>query len=139
MRIGKVDIHPAKQVMIHVKAIGVFVLGRHADVFVQVERAAPREVQAFLLVFGDQPVIDAFHRAAGGHPNTKSGLARNRASISREVSSAASSASIRMITSIKSVWRCRLEKLAQVILAGKHLATLEDMMKATIFPAAQPV
>jgi hypothetical protein len=32
-----------------------------------------------------------------------------------------------------------LEKLAQVILAGKHLATLEDMMKATIFPAAQPV
>ena len=41
VRIGKVDIHPAEQVMIHVIAVGVFVLGRYADVFVQVERTAP--------------------------------------------------------------------------------------------------
>ena len=68
VRIGKVNIHSTKQMMIHVKAVGVFVLGRDADVFIQVERAAPREVQTFAPLQSDQPVIDTFHRAAGGQP-----------------------------------------------------------------------
>src|SRR6516165_6267647 len=38
-RVGKVNIHPTKQVMIHVKSIGMLVLGRHANVFVQVKRS----------------------------------------------------------------------------------------------------
>ena len=66
VRVGEVDIHPAEEVMIHVKAIGMLVLGGDADVFIQVERAAPREVQAFLLVLSHQSVIDAFHRKPGG-------------------------------------------------------------------------
>jgi hypothetical protein len=38
--VSKVNIYAAKQVMIHVIAVGVFVLGRDSDVFVQVKRAA---------------------------------------------------------------------------------------------------
>src|SRR5262245_14504033 len=70
-------------------------------------------------------------------PRTSSGLARTRAAISRQVSSATASGLVRMITSIACLdW---LKELAQVILAGQHLATLEDIVKLAILPAAQPV
>ena len=34
----------------------------------------PREVQAFALVLGDQPVIDALHRPTGGQPKHEVGF-----------------------------------------------------------------
>ncbi len=75
MGVGEVDIHPAKEVMIHVEAIGVFVVGGNADVFVEVETVAFRKIQAFLLVpESTSRFIDTLHRAAGGQSKDEIGF-----------------------------------------------------------------
>jgi hypothetical protein len=38
--VSTINIHPAKQVMIHIIAVGVFVLAGNSDVLVQVKRPA---------------------------------------------------------------------------------------------------
>lgn len=61
MGVGARDVDSAEQVHLHVVAVGVFIVRGHADVLVEIEGAATREIQ----VHRGEPVIDALHRAPG--------------------------------------------------------------------------
>ncbi len=74
MGFGEVHIHPAEKVAIHVKAIRVLVLCRNTDILVEVEGTAGREIQPFVLVGGDEPVINPLHCAAGSQAEDEIGF-----------------------------------------------------------------
>ena len=69
--VPRINVHVAEQVVIHVVAVGVRVGGKQADILVEVERAAEREIKLLSLVHADEVAIDAFHRLAGRQPQNE--------------------------------------------------------------------
>ncbi len=63
--VPRVHIHVAEQVVIHVMPVRIRVGREQADILVQVERAAEREIELLHLVQANEVAIDAFHRLAG--------------------------------------------------------------------------
>ena len=63
--VPRINVHVAEQVVIHVVPIRVRVGREQADILVEVERAAEREVELLGLMDADEVAIDAFHRLAG--------------------------------------------------------------------------
>jgi len=74
VRVPHVNVHMTEQVVIHVVAVRIRVGWKEADVFVEVEGAAQREVEVLVLVHSREVSIDALHRGAGCEAEHEMGI-----------------------------------------------------------------
>src|SRR5438034_5100202 len=65
MGVAQVHVHVPEQVLVHVVAKGVRIVRVQADVFVEVESAAERKIQALFAMHPHQQTVNRLHRASG--------------------------------------------------------------------------
>ena len=135
MGIGLHDVDLVEQASVHVAAIGVFVPCRYADIFVEVEGAAAREIHAQ----GREPLVDRLHRAScresqhqvglrlhpGGYQPSRKHRGGVRIGLNNDFHASSS--------------RISSEQRVQAIARRNELAFVEHVVEVAVFPAAQPI
>src|SRR6266850_1932294 len=71
MRVPRLDVHMAEQMLVHVMTVGVWVGRKQAHIFIQIKSAAKRKIELLLLVFAHELTIDALHGLACGQAQDK--------------------------------------------------------------------
>ena len=64
MRVARVNVHVPEKMFLHVMTVGVRIGRRQAYVFIEVERAAEREIEFLLAMHPHEMAINKFHRLA---------------------------------------------------------------------------
>jgi hypothetical protein len=64
--VGQVDVDVPKEVLVHEVAVALVMIGREADILIEVESGDAAEIQVLLLVHAHEFPVKALRRAAGG-------------------------------------------------------------------------